>query len=108
VAVEVPRFSRQARFGFYKLCRKAGEFAKAIGIAVLDPELGVARVLAGAVEGAPVLLPVTAARLLDGGPQAAVLEVADEISVLLPQLTGAERALRTVAVRRAIVQLSES
>jgi aerobic carbon-monoxide dehydrogenase medium subunit len=104
-AVEVPRLSRQARFGFYKLCRKAGEFAKAIGIAVLDPDRDIARVLAGAVEGAPLLLPVSAARLRDVGPAAAVQAVADEISESLPHLAAAERALRVAAVRRAIIQL---
>jgi aerobic carbon-monoxide dehydrogenase medium subunit len=125
-AVEVPRPSRQARFGYYKLCRKVGEFAKAIGIAVLDPDRGIARVLAGAVDGAPVLLPITAARLRDAGPHAAARTVADEIDlqpspspcgrgpggggrgagrILLPHLTAAERALRATAVCRAIMQL---
>ncbi len=107
-AVEVPRFSRQARFGYCKLCRKAGEFAKAIGIAVLDPDRDIARVLAGAVEGAPVLLPLSAARLRDAGPQAAARAVADEISVLLPHLPAAECALRAAAVRRALMQLDSS
>jgi len=104
-AVEVPRFSSQARFGYYKLCRKAGEFAKAIGIAVQDPDRGIARVLAGAVDGAPVLLPASAARLRDAGPQAAVHVVADEIGSSLPHLAAAECALRATVVRRAIMQL---
>ena len=33
-----PRFSRAARFGFHKICRKTGEFADAIGVAVHDPD----------------------------------------------------------------------
>ncbi len=33
-AVRIPRFSRAARFGFHKICRKTGEFADAIGVAV--------------------------------------------------------------------------
>ena len=37
VAVEIPRLSHGARWGYHKLCRKTGEFAKAIGAAVLDP-----------------------------------------------------------------------
>jgi carbon-monoxide dehydrogenase medium subunit len=104
-AVEVPRLSRQARFGYYKLCRKAGEFAKAIGIAVLDPDRGIARVLAGALDGAPVLLPASAARLRDAGPQAAAHAVADEINALLPHFVAGERALRATAVRRSLMQL---
>ncbi len=104
-AIEVPRFSRRARFGYYKLCRKAGEFAKAIGIAVLDPDRDIARVLAGAVEGTPLLLPLCAERLRDAGPQAAIQSVANETNALLPHLPAAERALRATAVRRALVQL---
>lgn len=103
-AVEVPRFSRRVRFGYYKLCRKAGEFAKAIAIAVLDPDRGIARVLAGAVEGVPVLQPVSAARLRDAGPQAAAQAVADEINASLPHLPAAERALRATTIRRALMQ----
>ena len=38
VGIRVPRFSRAARFGFHKICRKTGEFAEAIGVAVHDPE----------------------------------------------------------------------
>jgi aerobic carbon-monoxide dehydrogenase medium subunit len=105
VAVEVPRLSRKARFGFCKLCRKAGEFAKAIGLAVLDVDRGIARVLAGAVEGAPVLLPAASARLPDAGPQAAIAAITDEIRTLLPHLTAVECALRATAVRRAITEL---
>ncbi len=37
-AVRIPKFSRAARFGFHKICRKTGEFADAIGVAVHDPE----------------------------------------------------------------------
>ncbi len=104
-AVEVPRLSAQARFGYYKLCRKTGEFAKAIGMAVLDPGRGLARVLAGAVDGAPVLLPGVAAKLRDEGSEVAMQAVADEIGVALAHLGAGERSLRAVAVRRAIMQL---
>ena len=41
VGVRIPRFSRAARFGFHKICRKTGEFADAIGVAVHDPERAV-------------------------------------------------------------------
>ena len=39
-AVRIPRFSRAARFGFHKICRKTGEFADAIGVVVADPDRG--------------------------------------------------------------------
>src|SRR5262249_21636547 len=37
ISVSVPKFSSRARFGFHKICRKAGEFADAIGVAAHDP-----------------------------------------------------------------------
>ena len=46
--VRIPRFSRGARFGFHKICRKTGEFADAIGVVVHDPERGVTRLVASA------------------------------------------------------------
>src|SRR6185503_21358955 len=45
-AVRIPRFSREARFGFHKICRKTGEFADAIGVAVHDPARQLTRLVA--------------------------------------------------------------
>jgi len=59
-AVRVPRMSRAARFGFYKICRKTGEFADAIGAVVLDPESRNLRIVAGATEGKPIVMEDTA------------------------------------------------
>ncbi len=56
VAVRVPKFSRASRFAYHKICRKTGEFAEAIGVAVDDPERGVRRLVAGATEGRPIVL----------------------------------------------------
>ena len=39
-AVRIPKFPREARFGFHKICRKTGEFADAIGVVVADPQHG--------------------------------------------------------------------
>lgn len=52
--VRVPRFSAAARFGYHKICRKVGEFADAIGAVAIDPEVRVARAVAGAVGGRPL------------------------------------------------------
>ena len=45
----------RARFGFYKLCRKTGELAEAIGAVLVDPERRYGRVVAGAVGSKPVV-----------------------------------------------------
>ena len=55
VAVRIPRRSKAARYGYWKFCRKAGEFPQAIGGALRDPERNEARAVIGATRGAPVL-----------------------------------------------------
>lgn len=101
-AIDLPRLSAAARWGFYKVCRKTGEFARAIGAAVLDERTGLARVVCGACGTAPIELPRTAARLAEAGPTAAGVLVADELS----RLRGAAPwQVHAVAVRRALAQL---
>ena len=51
--VRVPRLSGEARFGYYKICRKTGEFAEAIGAVLRDPGRGIFRGVVGATEAAP-------------------------------------------------------
>lgn len=95
-AVEIPRLSPQARWGYVKLTRKLGEFAQAIGLAILDPARNLARVLAGAIEGPPILLPRTAEALANHGPSAAMQILPTET---LPHL-------HATAVKRALLQLA--
>jgi len=54
-AVVVPKFSSASRFGFYKMCRKTGEFATSIAFAVRDRERAFCRIVVGATGGAPML-----------------------------------------------------
>jgi len=55
-AVRIPRPARGARFGFHKICRKTGEFAEAIGVAVHDPARGSTRLAASTPAGAPIVI----------------------------------------------------
>jgi aerobic carbon-monoxide dehydrogenase medium subunit len=64
-AVSIPRPSGAAKWGFYKACRKTGEFAHAIGAVLFDPERAVCRAVIGAVESRPVVF--ADARALFGG-----------------------------------------
>ncbi|MEI8302990.1 MAG: FAD binding domain-containing protein [Burkholderiales bacterium] len=57
VAIELPAFGPGLRWGYHKLCPKVGEFADAIGVVVIDPGIGHCRVLVGAIETRPALLP---------------------------------------------------
>ncbi|WP_050855032.1 FAD binding domain-containing protein, partial [Bordetella pertussis] len=56
-AVHVPAMTDGARWGYYKFCRKAGEFAEASCAAWFEPARWVARIAVGALDGAPCLLP---------------------------------------------------
>ncbi|UPY35707.1 FAD binding domain-containing protein [Sediminicoccus sp. KRV36] len=84
LAVEVPRLPAGARWGYCKINRKIGEFAKAIGIAIERPR----RLLAGAVEGPPTLL-----------------ESVDDIPTRLPWLDAAAQRLSGIALQRAIAMM---
>ncbi|HEV2549165.1 MAG TPA: FAD binding domain-containing protein [Stellaceae bacterium] len=56
VAVRIPKLSRAARWGWYKVCRKPGEFSDAIGAVLIDPERNVRRAVVSATGGRPLLL----------------------------------------------------
>lgn len=55
-AIRLPRLSANGRFGYYKVCRKAGEFALAIGAVLNDPERGRLRIVIGATGGRPIVI----------------------------------------------------
>jgi carbon-monoxide dehydrogenase medium subunit len=54
-AIHVPRLSARGRCGYYKVCRKAGEFALAIGAIMIDPDRGHFRAVIGAAKGRPLV-----------------------------------------------------
>jgi carbon-monoxide dehydrogenase medium subunit len=62
----VPKFSASARYGYYKMCRKTGEFANSITMIALDPARGYCRAVLGATGGAPIILEQTQDRLSRG------------------------------------------
>jgi carbon-monoxide dehydrogenase medium subunit len=51
--IEVPRPSDEARWGYFKFCRKTGEFPEASAAVYLDPARRTANVFLGALNGAP-------------------------------------------------------
>jgi carbon-monoxide dehydrogenase medium subunit len=102
-SVRIPKFSQRARFGYYKICRKAGDFADAIGAVVDDPDRGVRRLVASTLAGAPLSLEVT------GPDSAAVPEIADfERRLSEAGFAGDayETRLRAVVLQRALTAMS--
>jgi carbon-monoxide dehydrogenase medium subunit len=100
VSVRVPRRSKESRFGYWKFCRKAGEFAQAIGGALRDPERAETRAVIGALQGAPYLVAKAQSLLKERG-DAACLAAADAAGL------GGDaylRQLHAVALKRAAAQ----
>jgi aerobic carbon-monoxide dehydrogenase medium subunit len=64
--ISIPRLSAAARWGYVKLCRKLGEFAQALAVAVAEPARRDGRVVIGAANGPPLLLAEASASLTTG------------------------------------------
>jgi aerobic carbon-monoxide dehydrogenase medium subunit len=104
-AIRVPRLSPRRRWGFYKFCRKAGEYAHAIGAVLLDPERAVCRAVIGATEATPIVV-ADAAPLFGGRPEnlartfdrALAAELLDDRGLRDPF----ERQIHLVALERAV------
>ena len=104
-AVIVPVLSASARWSYEKLCRKTGEFALAIGAAVVDPERDYASVVCGAVEASPLALPETSAALKRGVADA-IATASKELDALLAGRDACFRQLHAVAVKRALARMT--
>ena len=55
-AIVVPRRPASERWGHYKVARKTGEYAESMAIALIDKTRGMARLVVGATDGAPLVL----------------------------------------------------
>jgi carbon-monoxide dehydrogenase medium subunit len=108
VSVSVPRLSRSARWGYYKRCRKTGEFAFTMAAFLTDPERGVSRAVIGATEGRPIV--ITKADHIIGDGSAARPEAAFDAHAAGEWIEAAgmadpiDRQIHVVALRRSIEQ----
>lgn len=108
VGVKVPKLGRNARWGYYKSCRKTGEFAHAIGAFLADPDRGVSRAVIGATESRPIVVTNAAnilgdgraRRLADNFDGQAVAKIVEAGGIADPL----SRQTYVVALRRAIEQ----
>ncbi len=107
-AVRIPRLSRRARWGYYKICRKTGELAQAIAAVLHDPERSVFRAVIGATESTPIVF--SDAKLLFGGNSLAGLSGTFNPGEAARALEAAgmtdplDRQIHVVALKRAIDQ----
>ena len=105
--VRVPALSANARWAYYKVWRKTGDFADSIGAVVVDPDRGFSRVVVGATDGAPIALAGVAEGLLgaNGAGQAEAFTIDAAKSAISE--TGAsfdsfELQIHATAVSRAV------
>ena len=69
IHVRIPKLGKSARWGYFKSCRKTGEFAHAIGSFLTDPDRGVSRAVIGATESRPIVITEAADVIGDGRAQ---------------------------------------
>ena len=101
-SVRVPQ-GRGGRWGYYKFCRKPGEFAEASAAVWLDAGPGVARIVLGALDGAPRQLPALAQRIALGGA-ATREDIAGAVDAALPGHDAVDNQLLATCVARALAQ----
>lgn len=106
-AVSIPRLGPAARWSYYKVNRKTGEFAEAIAAFVADPARGVCRAVIGAVDGPPHVVGDAAAlaAALAAGHGEDLAETELRAAGLLPG--NYEYQVHAVALRRAALALAE-
>jgi carbon-monoxide dehydrogenase medium subunit len=105
--VRIAKLSAGASWGYVKLCRKSGEFAQALAIAVLDRARGFSRVVLGAADGAPLVLGAASRALTGAGHDPAAIEnavAADLDGTTERNFDPFRRRLHSVAATRAIKQ----
>ncbi len=54
--IHIPARPSSAHWGYFKSCRKTGEFAHAIAAILIDPSAATARVVIGAIEKPPIVM----------------------------------------------------
>jgi carbon-monoxide dehydrogenase medium subunit len=92
--VKIPKFLNGETFGYYKSCRKPGEFAHAMAAVLTGPN---PRIVIGAMGGIPLLLE---------GDEAAPQMVASALRKHAAELDDVARHMQLIAVKRAFERLA--
>lgn len=107
-SVRVPAMAPSARWAYVKACRKAGEFAHAIGAVLIDPAAAKARIVIGAVEAAPIVIEEAAEMFggrIDGEfGQKFDPRVADALLSKAGITDAADRHIHVAVLRKAIAE----
>ena len=102
-AVRVPT-ARAGRWGYFKFCRKPGEFAEASAAVWLEPDRPT-RIALGALDGAPQMLSELAERIdREGQVATSTPALAHAVGQALPGLDPIDQRLLTICLQRALTQ----
>ncbi|MGY2491669.1 FAD binding domain-containing protein [Cupriavidus sp. CP313] len=105
-AVRVPHASAHSRWGYQKLCRKTGEFAEASCAAYFDASRRFARIVLGALDGPPVVLPgLTRAVAAQGAAALTASAVEEAVAQAAPGKDAIDRKLYRTVVMRCVTQM---
>jgi carbon-monoxide dehydrogenase medium subunit len=105
-SIRIPRLSASARYGFSKFCRKSGEFAESIAVAIVDPPRDYARIVLGAVDGPPIVLSRASHCLRTGGGPEAVRRAANaDLDDLAGMFDDYRRSVHDAMIWRAVAQV---
>jgi carbon-monoxide dehydrogenase medium subunit len=102
--VIVPRYSARSVWGYYKICRKVGEFADAIAVWVADPEKRYSRVVFGSTAGAPLISQALSSAIAQTGKVPNADAVKKELLQLVPDLDRVKLQMLTVSLQRCVNQ----
>ena len=101
-AVLVPKLSKGARFGYFKFCRKTGEFPDASAAVVIDPERDAIHAYLGALSGPPQPLAELARRIAGGDLTEPSRDAAMEAVASVHGLDPIERRMHAGTLLRAL------
>lgn len=101
-AVEIPLPSPTARWGYYKLCRKAGEFPIASAAIMIDADR--CRIFLGALSDRPRPMAGLAAEIARNTRLPAVSTLAVAVGEAAPEIDPIDRRIFVTCVARAISQ----
>jgi len=104
VAVHLPSALARAGWGYYKVCRKVGDFAEASCSVLFDAQSGRSRIVIGALDGPPVSLDSLARALAQDRRAPSDEAIADALSLSPVASDPIARRMFTATVSRAIAR----
>jgi aerobic carbon-monoxide dehydrogenase medium subunit len=108
-SVIIPRRPKSERWGHYKVTRKTGEYADSMAIALFDPDSRKARLVLGAVDGAPIVLAKAALEIAKGTSEERLqAAIRHELAESERGFSPAKLQLHVTAALRAIRKTGQS